>query len=75
MAQRMQDAGGATLVIHQAGTDELDDTHMGSGGWYEIRGPDGTAVREGMWWNLMEMQPDGPPKIRWTLTNGWPAGA
>ncbi len=75
MAQRMEATGDATLVIHQVGTGDLDDSHMGSGGWYEIQGPDGTALRRGMWWNLMEMQADGSPKILWTLTNGWPAGA
>jgi ketosteroid isomerase-like protein len=71
MGDRMENGG--TLVIHQLGTNELDGTHAGSGGWYEIQGPDGATVQTGFWWNLMEME-DGTPKIRWTVTNAWPMG-
>ena len=73
MAERME--SGATLEIHQVGAEELDDTHAGSGGWYVVNGPGDTGpVQSGIWWNLMETQPDGTMKILWTVTNARPGG-
>ena len=70
MAERMQE--GVTIEIHQVNADQIDDTHWGSGGWYEMRGPDGSAVQTGMWWNIIAIQDDGSPKIHWSISNAFP---
>lgn len=70
MAGRMQE--GVTLEIHQVATDQINDTHWGSGGWYEMQGPDGSTVQTGMWWNILVMQDDGTPRIVRSISNAFP---
>lgn len=70
MAERLQP--GVTIEIHQVNADQIDESHWGSGGWYEMQGPDGSTVQTGLWWNVFEMQDDGSPLIHWSISNAFP---
>lgn len=66
---------GTTLDIHPVGHEDLGDGSTGQGGWYEIADPEGNVVQTGIWMNLVQVQDDGTPLIRWSVTNARPAGA
>jgi ketosteroid isomerase-like protein len=72
MAERMTE--GATIEIHEVGSQDMGGGLTGAGGWYQITGPDGMAAQTGYWMNVMRAQPDGSQKVVWTLTNARPAG-
>jgi hypothetical protein len=65
---------GATIEIHEVGSEDMGDGWSGGGGWYAINGPDGAPVQTGFWMNIVEVQDDGTPQVVWALTNARPAG-
>lgn len=69
MAERFQP--GVDLAIHQVEAEPIEGDLWGSGGWYEMAGPDGSTVQTGLWWNIVRMN-DGTPEIVWSLTNAFP---
>ena len=72
LAARMTE--GATLDVHEAGSQDLGNGWVGAGGSYEIIGPDGTVAQSGFWMNVLRVQDDGTARIAWALTNARPAG-
>ncbi|HSG46455.1 MAG TPA: nuclear transport factor 2 family protein [Longimicrobiales bacterium] len=63
---------GATIDIHEVGSQDLGNGWTGHGGWYEITGAEGDVVQTGFWMNVTRLQDDGTRKIHWTLTNARP---
>lgn len=73
-AAMARNTSGSTLDLHEVGGMDLGDGWHGVGGWYSVSDAEGTVVRQGVWMNLVHAPEGGTPKIRWTVSNGTPAG-